>query len=285
MRASGGFSAADEARIKRELWLLMARKAEILSLGDSSIREEQAEELFRSLCFTISLALEPLDVAGAAEVLAARLLRALYLEGLGRLYRRLDRAKALYKRVLRAALPFDNLAYQDTMKNLGSFFDAYLPELIAHDIPCMIDYPQFREAKGLGAAYMEQYLLEWAREDAFLSRFDFGRVARLTEAHFPDARSQVVNLFRPVAANALGLVLLGKDPAGLSIPAEDGAWIHFMSRALGISAFRARLDAAADSLSAKTGSDGALLRHAAGELASRIALLPAEGMGGVFTHV
>ena len=45
MRASGRLSASDAARIRRELWPLMARKAEVLSLGDSSIREEQAEEL------------------------------------------------------------------------------------------------------------------------------------------------------------------------------------------------------------------------------------------------
>jgi hypothetical protein len=51
MRASGGLSAADAARIQRELWPLLARKAEDLSLGDTSIREEQAEELMRSLCF------------------------------------------------------------------------------------------------------------------------------------------------------------------------------------------------------------------------------------------
>lgn len=283
MRASGGLSASDAARIRRELWPLMARKAEILSLGDSSIREEQAEELLRSLCFTISLALEPLDEAGAAEVLASRPLRALYREGLERLYRRFDRAKALFSRVLRAALPFDNLAYRDTLKNLGGFFDAYLPDLFAHDIPCMIDYPQFQEAKGLGAVYMEQYLLEWAREDAFLARFDFDRVARLLNSHFPDAREQVVNLFEPVAANALGLMLLEKDPAGLFVTAEDGARIHSMSRELGGGAFRVRLDVAADGLSSKTGADGALLRFAAAELAARIGLLPAEGMGGVFT--
>ncbi len=283
LRTSGGLSAADDARIRRELWPLMARKAEVLSLGDSSIREEQAEELLRSLCFTVSLALEPLDEAGAAEKLASRPLRALYREGLERLYRRFDRAKALYDRVLRAALPFDNLAYRDTLKNLRGFFDAYQPDLFAHDIPCMIDYPQFREAKGLGAVYMEQYLLEWAREDAFLARFDFGRVARLLGSHFPDAREQVVNLFEPVAANALGLTLLGKDPVGLTVTAEDGARIHAMSRELRDGVFRVRLNAAADRLSSQTGADGALLRFAAAELAARIGLLPLEGMGGVFT--
>jgi hypothetical protein len=283
MRASGGLSAADAARIQRELWPLLARKAEVLSLGDASIREEQAEELLRSLCFTVLLALEPLDDARAAEKLAARPVRALYREGLERLYRRLDRAKAAYGRVRRAALPFDNLAYRDTLENLGGFFDAYQPERFAHDIPCVIDYPQFQEAKGLGAVYMEQYLLEWAREDAFLSRFDFGRVARLLNAHFLNAREQVVNLFEPVAANALGLTLVGKDPADLLVTAENGERIHSLSRALGESAFRARLDAAADGLSIKTGADGALLRLAAGELAARVALLPAPGMGGVFT--
>ena len=281
--ASGGLSAAAGARVRRELWALMARKAEVLSRGDSSIRAEQAEELLRSLCFTVSLALEPLDGDAAGEKLTARPLRALYSEGRERLYRRLDRAKAAYQRALQSALPFENLAYRDTLKNLGGFFDAYLPELFAHDVPCMIDYPLFSEALGRGAVYVEQYLLEWSRENAFLSGFGFGRVARVVSAHFPDARAQVVNLFEPVAVNALGLWLLGRDPAELFLTAEDGARIFQMSREMGSAAFRARLMLAADGISAKTGADGALLRAAAGELAARIALLPAEGMGGVFT--
>lgn len=282
---SGRLSASDGARIRSELWALMARKADVLSLGDSSIREEQAEEILRSVCFTISLALEPLDEAGAAEKLATRPLRALYREGMERLHRRFDRAKAAYGRALRAALPFDNLAYQDTLKNLGGFFDAYLPDLFAHDIPCMIDYPLFLEARGLGVVYVEQYLQEWARENAFLARFEFGRVVQLLNAHFPDTRSQVVNLFEPVAANALGLALLGRSPAGLSVTTEDGTRVFALSRELGSAAFRARLASAADGISAGRNAEGALLRRATGELAARIALLPAEGMGGVFTHV
>ena len=283
LREFGGLSAEDAARIRRELWPLMARKAEVLSLGDSSIREEQAEALLRSLCFTISLALEPLDDARAGEKLATRPLRALYREGLSRLTRRIDRTRVAYDRVKKAALPFENLAYRDTLKHLGGFFDAYLPDLFAHDIPCMIDYPQFQEARGQGVVFIEQYLLEWAREDAFLAAFDFGCVSRLLNAHFPDAREQVVNLFEPVAANALGLLLLEKDPAELTVTSEDGARIHSLSRALGDGAFRVQLTSVADLLSEKTGADGALLRLAAGELAARIALLPAEGMGGVFT--
>jgi hypothetical protein len=270
-------------RVRGELWALLAHKAETLSLGDSSIREEQAEELLRSLCYVISLALEPAGAEEAGKILSEKPVRALYREGMRRLDRRVERAKAAYARALETALPVENLAYRDTLQNIGAFFGAYRPDLFAHDIPCMIDYPLFCEAKGLGVVYIEQYLAEWARENGFLSKFEFGRVARLLEAHFLDARAQVVNLFEPVAANALGLELLGEDPAGLNVPAEVGARAWELAGVLGPAAFRARLLAAADGLSGRLGADEALLRAAAGELAGRICLLPKEGMGGVFT--
>ena len=109
----------DGARVRRELWALLARKAEILSLGDSSIREEQAEELLRSLCYTVSLALEPLEGAAARKRLLSHPLAALYREGEKRLARRLTRARAAYDRVLEGALPLDNLAYRDTPEEPG----------------------------------------------------------------------------------------------------------------------------------------------------------------------
>jgi hypothetical protein len=273
----------DGARVRRELWALLARKAEILSLGDSSIREEQAEELLRSLCYTISMALEPLDGAAARERLLSYPISALYREGEKRLARRLARARAAYGRVLEEALPLDNLAYQDTLKNLGGFFSAYRPDLFASDIPCMIDYPQVIEARGQGVAYIEQYLAEWAREDGFLSRFPLERITRLLDAHFPDARAQVVNLFEPVAAGALGLTLLGEDPAGLFVDWEGQGRLWEAMRGLGAEAFRAKLLDAVEALVRRTGADGAPLRAVAEELAARIPLLPAEGMGGIFT--
>lgn len=280
---SGSLTQADATRIRNELWALLAWKAEILSLGDSSIREEQAEELLRSLCFTISLALSPLTPEKAGEKLAARPLRALYREGVDRLYRRIERARAAYARAVETALPLDNLAYDDTLRNIGSFFDAYRPDLFAHDIPCMIDYPLTRPAEGLGVQFIEAYLAQWLRENGFLGMFEPGRVRRLLNAHFPDAREQVVNLFEPVAANALGLELLGSDPARLDMAREDGARVWAMSRALGEAGFRGRLAAAADALSSRTGADAALVRQAGEEVAARVLLLPPEGMGGVFT--
>ncbi len=284
-RAGGWLTAVDEARVRGELWAMLAGKAEVLSLGDSSIRTERAEELLRSLCFTVSLALEPLPEAEAASKLAARPLRSLYLEGSLRLDRRLARAKAAYERALKESLPFENLAYRDTLESLGGFFRAYRPDLFAHDIPCMIDYPLYREARGLGAVYIEQYLAEWRLENAFLSKFPFERVTRLLNACFVNAREQVVNLFEPVAANALGLALAGGDPLTLTVPAEARGYIRGMRRTLEASEFRKRLAAAADDLSRRLGADGALLQAAAAELAGRLLQLPPEGMAGVFTAV
>jgi hypothetical protein len=41
---------------------------------------EQAEELLRSLCYVVSLALEPMDIGDASKALATTPVRALYRE-------------------------------------------------------------------------------------------------------------------------------------------------------------------------------------------------------------
>jgi hypothetical protein len=279
----GALSGAAGQRVRGELWSLLARKADILSLGDSSVRVEQAEELLRSLCYVVSLALEPMDTEAAAKVLAATPLMRLYRVGLDRLDRRVTRAKKAYDRALETALPFENLAYRDTLSSIGGFFAAYRPDLFAHDIPCMIDYPLFVEVSGLGASYIEAYLAQWTRENDFLRAFDPSRVVRLLNAHFADAREQVVNLFEPVAVNALALALLQKDPLTLHITPEDAACVKAIADDTGEEAFLTRLTGAADALHEATQSDALLLRAAARELSARVSLLPSAGMGGVFT--
>lgn len=281
--ALGALSGAAGQRVRAELWSLLARKADVLSLGDSSVRVEQAEALLRSLCYVVSLALEPMDMDAATKVLAAAPLQTLYREGLNRLDRRVTRAKKAYARALETALPIENLAYRDTLVSIGAFFAAYRPDLFAHDIPCMIDYPLFHEVSGLGASYIDAYLAQWTRENDFLATFDTSRVIRLLNAHFIDAREQVVNLFEPVAANALARVLIAKDPLPLEVTPEDALSVKTIAGETGEEAFFARLTGASDALAEATQSDSLLLRAAARALCGRVTLLPPEAMGGVFT--
>ena len=284
--ASGLMRPEDAARVRFELWELLALKADVLSLGDSSIREEQAEELFRSICYTVSLALDAANPGEAGSLLVKKPLRALYREGARRIEERVKRARVSYDHALASALPFENLAYRDTLKNIGGFFAAYRPGLFAHDIPCMIDYPLFRPADGLGVDFIEAYLAEWLTENGFLRAFDFGRITRLLDAHLADAREQVVNLFDPVAVNALGLRLLGADPETLDVPPDGAARIFDVLQDLPEGERTARLTGAAEGLSGFWGADAALralLRQAAVDLAARIGELPPEAADGVFT--
>lgn len=284
-RGSGLMGPRDEARVRFELWEILERKADALALGDSSIKAEQAEELARSVCFAISQALGAAEPAEAGRRLLLRPLKALYREGMDRIWAAVDRAKAAYERALREALPFDNLAWRDTLENLGGFFKRYRPDLFAHDIPCMIDYPLFRPAEGLGVRYIEAYLAEWSLENDFLRAFGFRSVERLLAAHLTDPREQVVNLFEPVAVNALGLTLLGRDPAGLSVAPEDAARLMRGAGRMTGEALDLMLRAAADRLSGRLDVGGphrALARSAARSLAARLAALPPEAAPGLF---
>lgn len=52
------------------------------------------------------------------------------------------------------------------------------------------------------------------------------RVVRLLEAFCPDYRGQLINLYEPVAANALGLASLGHDVRGLRVTPEEQAMLR-----------------------------------------------------------
>ena len=193
----------------RELWKILARKADQSAQGDSSIPTERAQELFSSVCYTVSLAPESAFVQGETA-------GTLYDMGLEVLRQRFETGKELYRATEKTMLPLDNLAYWDTFRAIAGFFSMYRYDLYAHDIPCMIDYPLSRSPEGLfGIDYINAYLHRLMTENIFCARFDPKRIARLLSTRCPDPREQLINIFSPVAETAVCLHLLHADPADL----------------------------------------------------------------------
>ena len=133
-------------------------------------------------------------------------------------------AKAKYARSLWQAacltLPgIENQSLLDTMKSIGGFFKKYDCRFFAHQIPCDIDYQLCRPAPDslMGVDYVIEYLRRICVENDLLRRFDPALTVRLLDLYCPDYKGLLINLYEPVAANALGLALTGGDIRKLEV--------------------------------------------------------------------
>lgn len=207
------------------MWRLLARQAARYTMGEStSVPKEIAEELLESLLYTL----------GAEETAPDRIRGLLtenpdaaYARGVRELERRSAEAKARWKQACLCLPPLENQSLRDTLNSLGGLWKRYDRRYFAHRIPADIDYqlscPVPETWKGMD--YVNEYLRRLTAENRFLRRFDPDRSARLLGSYCPDFRGLLINLFEPVAVNALGLVLAGRNPLELEITAADRAAI------------------------------------------------------------
>lgn len=213
--------AAFEARFMR----LLERRTAMYTMGDStSVPRNVAAELLLSISFVLGI--DP----GRPQV--PKRLLSVDLEGEYR--RRLDdiaarvaAAEELWRRACETMPLIENIALRDTLKSVGEFFKWYDYRSMAHDIPASVDYPLCHPVPETlrGIDYIAEYVRRLMIEADFLRRFDQKAVERVLAASSPDYIELLVNLYEPVATNAIGLALIGKDPHGLIIAEEDRAEI------------------------------------------------------------
>ena len=212
------FTPDEENAVKARLFALLARQARLRTQGDhSSLREEDAAELLESLIYTLQIHLRRNGMP-MHELLTADL-RAMLERGQAALRHELDAAKTLYQVALRSVQTLGSRALADTLRGIGPFFNRYDHRLYAHQIPASIDYqlcaPVPDELRGV--LYIRDYLERLLIENELVTKFASARVAALLSRAAPDYRDLLINLYEPVAANAVGLSLLGGDIAALAM--------------------------------------------------------------------
>lgn len=209
------------ARFQGQLGALLADECRRWTGGQSSaLPAEQAEALLESLCCTLQIGPAPgprwralLDGDWSAALAAGR----------DRLRDQTARAYALWQRLCRELPPAANRALLDTLRGIGPFFRRYDLRFAAHEIPCSIDYPLALPdpIPGQGADYLLHWLERLAGENDFLRRFPKEGVRAVLARSCPDWYGLHVNLYAPVAAQALALAALGRDPYALDLEAAD----------------------------------------------------------------
>ncbi len=200
--------------------LLRANALAFTGGQSSSLPLETMVSLSESIYFTIKTALG--DHYSDPERTPAETAH-FYKEGQRILAEKLTTTKKLYEAACITAPPLGQRSYDDTLKSIGTFFQAYQWELLAQEIPCTIDYqlchsiPQDK----LGVIFIEAYLKAILTENRILSLYPLSRVRSLLLRYCLAYRQLIVNLCEPVLANTIGHLLLETDPRPLKITAEE----------------------------------------------------------------
>ena len=153
------FSSDDLQILLPRLWELLGKQTERYTMGEStSVTVEAAQELFASLWYTITLAMDETHTP-YSRLLSEELIPFLK-QGQTILQDKLEGAKRLWEMVCRTASDIKNFYYTDTLRGIGDYLRRYDLYYFAHRKPLCIDYPLLNALSETmhGLTYTEQYL-------------------------------------------------------------------------------------------------------------------------------
>jgi hypothetical protein len=286
-----GLSPNDFKEIYLGVLALLPDQIDRFTLCDSSsVRSEVAEELLKSICFTLRLYLEAENLPYNA--LKKGDLYEMFNKGRKVIELRVEEAKELYKAVLQTAPEIQNISYSDTVTGIGVFFKQYDLYFFAHEIPCSIDYQLCHNVPetSLGVEYIVEYLRRMLIENQFCRHFEPVVAKEVLLSISPDYKELLINLCEPLAVNAIGLVLTGSDIYSLSITKEDHLKIYEMFKKLNKAEATKLLEAASEELCRelliKDEDSIYYLKKIASELYPRLAAATSpSGLKGVFLEL
>lgn len=220
---------------KLELLELLAQKCDEWTRGESSsLPEEKAQDILTSIMYVISLARKeqsaPAGFDAEESDSAADIVQQdgvpvsqLFERGLVCVQKKLFSCHMLQRRILKNIFNTPNVFYRSTIAGgISGFFKLYSPQFSAHEIHITADYPVCLGRPELeGVEFIEEYLSRIDAENAFCRLFDSMTVHRLLLELSPDYAQLPVNVFEPVLLAALGLIIVGRLPAGLDLTAYD----------------------------------------------------------------
>jgi hypothetical protein len=218
-------ASPDGADFHERLRRLVERRAAIYTMGDSSsVPTHVAADILRSVCFVLGIDPEQPDIP---ERLLSVDLEEEFRRRLSDIERRVELSGQLWRAVVAIMPPIPNTALQDTLHSIGDFPKHYDFRSMAHEIACTFDYPLCHQVPDSfeGVDHINEYLRRLLFEADLLRRFEVGACVRVLERSSPDHVDLLVNLYEPVATNAIGRALMGIDPAPLRLADADRAEI------------------------------------------------------------
>lgn len=215
----GTLTNEDVEAIQIKLWHLLGQRTERHTMGgSSSVPVETAEELLKSICFTIGLYMKAMGKSPVSLLKTANM-QELLQAGWAEIESQIEIGKELLQKVKDNAPQIENISYQDTLKGIEGFFKKYDYRFFAHVIPCDIDYQLCHTVPSelQGIEYVNEYLRHLLTENKFCRNFDTEKMILLLKSYCPDYKGLLINLYEPVAINAIGLAMLDGDILALDI--------------------------------------------------------------------
>ena len=217
-------TGAEERLWQEKLAALLVRQIALYTANEnSSVPAAAARELLRGVLFFLAV---PEEADGGGEADRAARIRTLLscdlADELARGQRRAQRDSeltlALWRKVVAALPPLENRSLCDTLRSIGRGFHRYDTRFFPQRFDCDIDYQLAVPVSEslLGINYVNRYLIDLAAENSLLTRLPQGEVRAVLERSCPGWRGLLVNLYAPVAENALARTLLGGEGLTLS---------------------------------------------------------------------
>ncbi len=223
MSSQSILSEGDIYEIQKSLWSILAMQVQRYTMGDSSsVPVETAQELLNSICFCIRMYMK--EISGDLTMLKELPAEDLFIKGRIVIEKAVTEGRKLLSHAINTSPHgLDNLSYRDTLCEITGFFKKYDYRFLAHDIPCSIDYQlsQPVSERLLGIEYINEYLRRIIIENEFITHFDRYNAISLFEKCFPEYKVLLINLYEPVATNAIGLALIKGNIAALDITESD----------------------------------------------------------------
>ena len=261
------------------LWQVLAKQVALYTMGESSsLPEYDAHRLLASACFVMGIDPDdPQPDAALVRQIADEGPEAVFERAVARVEREAARTEVLWRDVCLGTPLLESIALKDTLESLRGFPSRYVPRFFAHEVPADIDYPLAQPVPESlqGVDYVNAYLERLLIENRFLQQFDVARCRRLLRAVHPQYGELILNLFEPVAANAVGCVLAGCDVRSLQLDEAGYARIAEGLAGSAPHALARKLEDAANAVCAELAVDDgaarAYVRRLAGQLAPRVA--------------
>lgn len=225
----GTLSEEELINIQGRLWALLGNRTQRFTMGDSSsVPIETANELFKSICFTIRMYLMASE--DKISLLKNEKIEVLLKAGWTKIKEAVEIGRELLKKAETTAPPIDNISLNDTLQEIKVFFKKYDYEYFAHEIPCDIDYQLCYAVsdKLQGIEYINEYLRRLIIENELCRRFETERIIMLLKSYCQDYKGLLINIFEPVITNAIGLVLVEGNIASLDIIDSDRSKLLYL---------------------------------------------------------
>lgn len=212
----------DKIFIEMKILNLLVKRTERYTMGDStSIPIETAEELLKSIWFSIGLALN--KSRNPIEVLLKGDLNELLKNSWSTIESMIYESKKLLELIKENSLHIENISYNDTLKDIEEFFKNYDYRFFAHRITCIMDYqlsnPVFESLQGI--EYIKEYLKCLLTENEFCMHFDRDNIIDILNSYCNDYKGLLINIFEPLLTNVIALDILEGDIFTLEITAKQ----------------------------------------------------------------